>query len=156
MKFVSKKLLTGLVEKFVFKVLLIPILLTINLPQTSLAQQTPLSQTKSVLKNPNERQQAIQQEGERARKADEFAGQAIGGDVQKKEQLYGISSDVMTVIDQQSGGDPKKMNELLQKAQKDPKAFYDGLPPEIKKQIKDLAKEIETSKKNVDSTKNSP
>lgn len=154
MKFVSKKLLTGLVGKFEFKVLfyLIPLTLT----QTLQAQQTPLSQTQSVLKNPNERQQVIQQEGERARRADEFAGQAVGGDAQKKEQLYGLSSDVMTVIDQQSGGDPNKMNELLQKAQKNPKAFYDSLPPEIKKQIKGLADDIESSKNSGLKNPNAP
>jgi hypothetical protein len=49
----------------------------------------------------------------------------------------------MTVLAQQSGGDPTKMQTILMKAQTDPESFLNSLPSEIQTKIKNVAITIE-------------
>lgn len=115
------------------------------------AESSPLAQTQEVLKNPHKRETAIQEEGEKAKQADAFA-KKVGGSSQNTEKIYGISAEAMKYIDQTAGGDPEKMQNLLDQAQKDPKAFFKSLPPEVQNQIKTLSSEIESQNKPVRST----
>jgi hypothetical protein len=51
---------------------------------------------------------------------------------------YSVSSDLMMMIKEMTDGDPKKVQEMLDRAKKDPKAFYDSLPQKIKTRAADL------------------
>lgn len=118
--------------------------------QNLFAQPTPLEQTQEVLKNQQKREAAIQEEGDRAKQADDYA-KKVGGNPQNTEKIYGISSEAIKHIDQVSEGDPEKVQKLLEQAQKDPAAFYKSLPPEVQSQIKKLSNEIESQNSSLKS-----
>ncbi len=75
--------------------------------------------------------------------ADQKVFEAVGGNAADKQALYNISADIMSVLVNQSGGDPGKMQAIMQKAQTDPEAFFNSLPQEIQSKIKGAADSIE-------------
>ena len=75
--------------------------------------------------------------------ADQKALQAAGGNAAGKQALYDISADIMPVLLQNAGGDPEKMQAILQKAQTDPEAFFNSLPADIQSKIQSAAETIE-------------
>jgi hypothetical protein len=75
--------------------------------------------------------------------ADRKVLDALGGDTSKKEELYGISADILPILVQQAGGDPTKMLAILEKVQNNPEDFLKLLPPELQNRIKNAATELE-------------
>lgn len=75
--------------------------------------------------------------------ADQRALAAVGGDANKKQDLYAISADIMPTLMQMTGGDPVKMQALMAKAETDPEGFFNSLPKDIQARIKNTAKSVE-------------
>lgn len=107
--------------------------------------------TQDLLKDQSKRQELFKKDS-RARSADDKVQSLTGGDAAQSQQIYNISSDAFSAVMQSVGNDPNKMMELLQKAQGNPEAFYNSLPPDIKDKIRGVASDIE--KKGA--AKNSP
>jgi hypothetical protein len=74
--------------------------------------------------------------------ADQKALNAVGGNAANKQELYNLSAEIMPLLVQQTGGDPEKMQALIQKALADPEAFFNSLPADTRAQIKNLANTI--------------
>lgn len=98
-----------------------------------------LQQTQDCLRNQN----CAAASSEAGKAADRKLLETVGGNARDKQELYNMSADVMAVLFQQSGGDPAKMQVLLQKAQTDPENFLNSLPPDMKAKIGNIASEIE-------------
>ncbi len=97
----------------------------------------PLKETQKVLTDKTKRDAAIKQEGSKAQAVDQYAEKIAGP--QGKEEMYGLSADLMAVIEKESGGDPDKMMKILEEAQKNPEAFYNRFSPEQKAKLKAIA-----------------
>lgn len=98
-----------------------------------------LQQTQDCLRN----QSCAAASTDAGKEADRKLLEAVGGNASDKQALYNLSADVMAVLFQQSGGDPVKMQALLQKAQTDPESFLNSLPPDMKAKIGNIATEVE-------------
>ena len=105
-------------------------------------QDSSLQQTQELLKDPSKREQALQTPD--AKNADAAAG-ALAGSAANKEKMYQISSDLMTYLNKESGGDPSKMMEILAEAQKNPEAFYKKWPPAQRAALEQLVKDMSKS-----------
>jgi hypothetical protein len=69
---------------------------------------------------------------------DQKALGAVGGNASNKQELYNIAADILPILVQQAGEDPRKMQAILLKAQTDPVNFLNSLPPEILEKIKNI------------------
>ena len=108
-------------------------------------QKEGLSQTKSFLKNPSERQKAVDADPH-AKDIDEKAG-ALAGTPENKEQMYDVASQLIEKIAAEANGDPAKMQEMMAEAQKNPEAFYNKYFDDAQKaKVRDIAKKSESSK----------
>lgn len=103
-----------------------------------------LEKTQQLLMDANQRSAAISGDT-KAQAADAQVKKLVGGDAVKEQKVYNISSDVFADVEAKTGGDPEKMQQLLEQAAKDPKKFYEGMSSEQKEQIRKLASEIESN-----------
>lgn len=101
-----------------------------------------LQQTQDCLKNKT----CDAAKTEAGKAADKKALEAVAGNLAAQQELYNISADIMPILVQQSGGDPAKMQALMQKAQADPEGFYKSLPADIQAKIKATATAVEKAK----------
>jgi hypothetical protein len=104
---------------------------------------TALQKTQDCLRNQNCESAKTPQ----GQAADQKALEAVGGNVQDKQQMYNISADIMPILMQQTGGDQQKMQVLMLKAQTDPEGFFNSLSPDAQAKIKSLAITVEKNKK---------
>ena len=103
-----------------------------------------LSQTQSLLNNPNQRQQNINKNGGDAKKADDFVKQ-LTGSAPVSNDIYALAAEVFGAVVQNCHGDPVKMAAALQEFQKNPEAFAASWTPEQKKKLHDLSLRVPTS-----------
>ena len=98
-----------------------------------------LIQTQQLLTSPVQRQQALDKDP-RAKAMDGAARQAVGD--QNMGDVYELASDLMGTLAQESGGDPVKMMELLQEAQKNPELLEKKFTPEQRAKIKAISQRL--------------
>lgn len=103
-----------------------------------------LQQTQNLLKNSEARKGAINTEPAKA--ADKTAEITALGDPAAKNEVYNIAADLMPWLVEQSQGDPLKMMQLIQEAQKNPQAFLQRMPASERQKIKNLSGFIEQKK----------
>lgn len=99
------------------------------------ASETALQQTQDCLRGQNCESAATAAGTEADRKALE----TVGGNPAEKQELYNIAASIMPILVQESGGDPQKMQAILEKAKADPEGFINSMPESVKKQIKNTA-----------------
>ena len=107
------------------------------------ASSEALAKTRQLLENPALRDQEIH-DSPNAQLVD---GQvkSLTGNNANREEMYKISGKVLEDLAKASGGDAQKMNQLTLQGKDDPKKFYEGLSPESRKAIHDLAGKITNS-----------
>jgi hypothetical protein len=99
------------------------------------ASDEALLKTQALLNDPKALK-ALQEVDEKAKKVDQSIDKMTKGDAAKKAEIYSISADVLQSIIAETGGDEKKLEALLLKAQSDPEGFYNSLSPAQKARIK--------------------
>lgn len=87
------------------------------------ASTEALQKTMNLLQSDAVRQEAITKSPD-AQAADAQV-KAIGGNQANTEAIYQLSSEVFEQLVQQTGGDPVKMQAIIQQAKDNPKAFYE-------------------------------
>ena len=102
----------------------------------------PVAEAQAFLKNEQKREELFKKD-DKAKQADVFAGQAVGGDKASKEELYSISADIMAQLVKEGNQDPAKMQEILKKALANPEAFTKSLSPEVQARIKAVSDKTE-------------
>jgi len=80
------------------------------------ASAEALSKTQEVLRDPDARGKFLREAPAQAAQVDRGVESMVGGDAAKKEEVYDLAADVFQDLVRQSGGDPAKMSEILQKA----------------------------------------
>lgn len=108
--------------------------------------QRALEQTQGMMRDRQQRQQAVQQGGKGAQRADQMVQRLTGGDPQKADEIYGLAADVMGEITKMANGDPKKMMEILQRLQRNPEEFVKHWTPEQRQKLREIAQDIEKPK----------
>jgi hypothetical protein len=98
-----------------------------------------LKQTQQMMNDPQQRQKALDADP-RAKAMDAAARQAVGD--QNTADVYQLASDLMGTLAAESGGDPVKMMELLQQAQKDPQSLEGKFTPEQRAKIKEISQRM--------------
>lgn len=115
-------------------------------------QQEGLSNTKSLLRSPKQREDFIKTD-KRAQETDAKVD-ALAGSSANKESIYDISADVMDKLTIEANGDPDKMQKILLEAQTNPKAFYEKyFDAKAKAKVSDVAGKIERQPTRVDPRK---
>jgi len=104
-----------------------------------------LSEAQKLLRSPSERQEVISKD-KKAQQADQIASEAVGHDPTLKNEMYGLSADVLSHVMKMSNSDPAKAQELLMNAMKDPKKFMNSLPAADQEKIRDIANSVEKNK----------
>lgn len=79
----------------------------------------------------------------KAQEAHQKVKDLTGGNQRQQQEIYSISAESFDAIVIQANGDPAKIQEILLKAQADPKGFLQSLPPEQRDRIRALASEME-------------
>jgi hypothetical protein len=103
------------------------------------ASNTALKQTQQMMTDPNQRQKTLDTDP-RAKAMDTAARQAVGD--QNAADVYQLASELMGTLADESGGDPVKMMELLQQAQRDPQSMEGKFTPEQKAKIKAMSERM--------------
>lgn len=107
-------------------------------------QRKGLDDTKSLLKDKKQRDEFIKTD--KAAKEVDAKVDALAGSAKNKEDIYSISADVMEKLTAATNGDPEKMKQILEEAQKNPQAFYQKYFDENARQrVRGVANEIEKS-----------
>lgn len=107
------------------------------------SDQEALKNTQDMLRDAKARDAAIQQTGERARQVDQGV-RNLAGSQQNADDIYGLAADVFANITKEAGGDPEKMQKLLNEAQKNPAAFAEKWTPEQKQKLGEIGTKIPT------------
>lgn len=107
------------------------------------ASQEALRQTIQLLNSPVQRGEVIGKDP-KAKSADDQV-QSLMGTPENTAKLYELAGKIMENLATQAEGDPQKMMEILEKAQRDPASFAASFTPEQQKMLQDLAKQVETS-----------
>lgn len=105
------------------------------------ASQEALRQTIQLLNSPVQRGEVIQKDS-KAKAADDQV-QSLMGTPENTAKLYELAGKIMENLANQAEGDPQKMMEILEKAQRDPSSFASSFTPEQQKMLQDLAKQVE-------------
>ena len=105
------------------------------------ASQEALSQTQQLLTNLSERKEAVNKDP-KAKAADSMVDQAIGFEGENKDAVYQLASEVFADLVKQTGGDGKKMQELISDFKRDPAAFAEKWSPEQKAKLKAIADKV--------------
>ncbi len=127
---------------FVFSIIIIQNIYADN-NKTS-PDSSALLQTQSLLAEPAQRNKIIAADP-KAKKADQLAQDLMG---EHTQDMYKTAADLIPYLIEQSDNDPKKMNEILQQASRNPALFLEGLPLHLKSQISDLAKKAKPVKES--------
>lgn len=104
--------------------------------------QMALQQTQQVLTNPEERRKALQADPQAAAN-DAKVQKVLGAGTQ---EAYELSSQLMSTIVAQTGGDPQKMQQLMLELQSNPHALEKLLTPAQREQIRRMASDLEARK----------
>ncbi len=97
-----------------------------------------LTQTQQLLKNKNERSQAIS-ESKNAQKADEQV-KKLAPDGESYEEYYKLASEIMNNYKEEKS--EEGMKKSIDEAKRNPADFYNNLTPEQKKKIKALSEKL--------------
>ena len=81
----------------------------------------------------------------KAKAVDDSVNQLTGSEETSKE-IYALSAEILPVLMEMNGDDPAKAMESLASYSKDPAAFMQKLPANIRTKIEAVAKKIERSK----------
>jgi hypothetical protein len=108
------------------------------------SSEEALAKTMEVLRSPTER--GVEIKGSKRAQDADLQVKAVGGNAQNTEKIYELAAQVMENLVKEGAGDPDKMMQILDQAQKDPSAFANRFTPAQKKLLKELAADIEKSK----------
>jgi hypothetical protein len=106
------------------------------------ADQKALTDTQQTLTDPAKRQKALDTDP-RAKAVDAAARQAVGD--ANTADVYALAADMMGSLTEEAGGDPQKMMELLQQAQKNPEILEQKLTPEQRAKLKAISERMPAS-----------
>jgi len=68
--------------------------------------------------------------------------QGMAGSSQLAQEVYGLAAEVFADLARSSGGDPRRLNEALERAKTDPAGFAALLRPETLERLRALATKI--------------
>ncbi len=112
--------------------------------QLDVHQRKGLDDTKSLLKDKKQRDDFIKTD--KAAQEVDAKVDALAGSAKNKQEIYSISADVMEKLTNEAKGDPEKMKQILEMAQKNPKAFYEKyFDHNAQQRVRGVANEIEKS-----------
>jgi hypothetical protein len=103
--------------------------------------QGALTQTQELLRDHTQ----LQKEGlltPEAKQMDARVQQVTGGSPKATAEVYDITADIFGNITKEAGGNPEKMQELVEKAMANPQAFEASLTPEEKARIEKLVESL--------------
>ena len=111
------------------------------------ASEEGLKKTQDLLRSKQQREEYIKKNPQAA-EANQKAFD-VGGDTKTQDQIYKISADVFSKVAKDSNGDPEKQKIMLDQALRNPETFFNNMTPEQRKQIEDLAKQIDVKNSEV-------
>jgi hypothetical protein len=71
----------------------------------------------------------------------------LAGSEQTSGEMYQLASDIFANISLKANGDPDRMMQLLQEAQQNPEAFANSFTPEQRRQLSELARQVEENRR---------
>ncbi|OQW46109.1 MAG: hypothetical protein A4S09_16880 [Proteobacteria bacterium SG_bin7] len=126
-------------------ILRLPVLLLVvtnfALAQVDKHSKQATEQTQDLLKNREEREKSSKNDP-KAQKAIQDVKNISGGDKQTEDDIFGLASDLMPALVEESNGDPNKMMQILEEAKKDPEKFAKRFSPEQRKKLKEVAEKL--------------
>lgn len=103
--------------------------------------QDALKKTQELMENPELRKENAKKDP-KAQRADDMVQQITGGNEAMTNEVYALASKVFATIAEQSKGDPKVMQEMLTKFQRDPAGFVGTWTDAERAQLKAIAGQI--------------
>jgi uncharacterized membrane protein YgaE (UPF0421/DUF939 family) len=103
-----------------------------------------VKKTQNMMKSRSEREKLI--DTPEAKKTSNDV-KDLAGNAANEDAIYALAADVLEKIKVQSKGDPIKMQELLQEAQRNPAAFANQWSDSDKQKLKSLSEQIDKDKK---------
>ncbi len=97
-----------------------------------------LAQAQDILRNRTKRDLEIKK-SPKAMENDEQIRALTGGDEEIRDQIYNSASDILKPLSEQANFDSAAMQQMILKAAQDPEAFFNSLPEEEQKKIRDIA-----------------
>lgn len=104
-----------------------------------------IGSTQDVMTNTSKRNTYLKS-SPKAQQVDKQIKSLTGGDDIQNEKIYGISAEALSSLMKDANNDPGKAAEILKQAEKNPEAFYNSLPENIKNQIRNVSAQIDKKK----------
>ncbi|MBI2607108.1 MAG: hypothetical protein HYW49_13620 [Deltaproteobacteria bacterium] len=104
------------------------------------ASQEALLKTQQLMRDAKLRQSAVGSDP-KAKDMDSKVRDFAGSD-ENTQEIYSLGADVMENLVKESGGDPEKMQKLLDEAKKNPSAFAARFSPAQKAKLNAVAEKI--------------
>ncbi len=104
----------------------------------AVAIDSALTETQNVLVQPERRIEVIKT-NPGAQKIDSQVRELMG---EHTEDIYKLSSDFLPYVLQLGRGDPTKMAEILTQATRNPAAFANNLPADLKQKLSNTAQKV--------------
>lgn len=108
------------------------------------ASAEALLKTQTLLKNPGERQKAVE-ETPQAKWVNQQV-ESLAGSPENTQAIFELSADILQTLVEKTHGDPNQMKALLDRAKNDPKGFAELLTEKQKKQLRRVSDRIPASK----------
>lgn len=96
-------------------------------------------ETQSVIKDPAERKKAATTAEAKAATAQV---ESLGGNAENSEAIFALAAEIFADLAKSTNGDPKKMEEVLEKAKRNPAEFAERLSPAVKAKLKEISLKV--------------
>jgi hypothetical protein len=103
------------------------------------ASQQGVHDTQQMLTDPTERKKVLERDS-RAGAVDAQARKVVGDE--NMADVYALAADLMGSLANETGGDPVKLMELMERAEKNPEILRDKLTPEQMAKLRAIAGRI--------------
>jgi hypothetical protein len=101
----------------------------------------PLTKTQNLLRNSEQRNQAIQSDP-KSIQVEDFVKKLTGGDAKVKDEIYELAAEIFGDVVKNCDGDVSKMKEAVDKFAKDPDAFARTWNSDEKQKLQELSTKI--------------
>lgn len=110
--------------------------------------------TQEMLKNPEARQNQINKSSQG--KAADAKVKEVAGSPENEQAMYELAASVFASVSDQAGGDPEKMQKILDEALRNPESFANQWSPEQIKKLEEISAKSEKSQNKVGSSNAAP
>jgi hypothetical protein len=105
------------------------------------ASQDALNKTQNLLNDRQQREAAVKKD-RKSTAADQYVKQLTDGNDKTNNEIYELAAQVFQTVVKDANGDPKKMQEALDRFKRNPQEFASEFTPEQRAKLHEIAEKL--------------